>query len=215
MNKAILFLLLSFFCYAQNTKYEYFKIIIFVDKTYSIKSNYFPKLTKKHLQILREKIQHYGGEFAIGVIGESSKEHLYIERYNANNEKPMRRDFSSATVYFEALKKHYRTRKKSIIDYKQLNNLLDYSILSRSSDITSAINIAYDYLNEVINKKNVYKLALFITDGQENMNLEEIPEKFPFHLITINRNSSEGIFRKYSNKRKYTNIETCLNELAN
>ncbi len=199
------------------------KIIIFIDKTASIRNNSVPELKKEELLPLIDYISNNGGEIALGSITNISKENLEIVRCNLLP-KPIQKRGETAAEFAKRVRK-YKNAKKSSESYENLKlylerievrKILDYTNLHGASDITGAMELAQLYLTEtdLFFKNDINKVALLVTDGKDNMMRSKLPTKFDGELIIVNRTSHAGILEnfKYQN---FTNVQSAIRYITN
>ena len=122
-------------------------------------------------------------------------------------------EFNKRIVKYKKAKTNYQDIKDPIIflERKNVKNILDYFRLYGTSDITGGFELANLYLNEtdLFFGEDIYKVALFVTDGVENMDRYKLPDKINYDLIIVNRSSNAGVLEKYK-KENFTNFQSAI-----
>ena len=219
MKNIIFILIIAFFISckpAPKQEKQPIKIIVFADKTGSIKDNSIPKLKKENLQKLLDYIKENGGELALSDITHISKDNLITIK---NIPKPVLQQGETAEEFNKRIKKWKKKSPSFDIDNffsnSKVISILNYSKLYNATNIADAIDLANLYLNtkNIFFNSNIKQIAIFITDGKDNVK-NQFPNKFCCKLYMISRSSNAETLKSF-NPIIHPSIESAIDEIIN
>ena len=220
MKKHLIWIILFAFIGCTNKKQENsktpIKVIVFADKTGSIDNNSIPKLSRVHLEPIIQYIKEYGGEIALSDITNISKQNLVILR---NIPRPILQQGETAEEFNQRIgewKKNSKPfDKEDFFSNRTVGSILDYSNLATATNIADAVDLANLYLNteNIFFQTNLRRIALFITDGEDNMK-KKIPQTFCCEIYMVTRSSDYGSLSQF-NPIVNPTIEGIFDEIIN
>lgn len=196
------------------------KVIVVLDKSGSMGSiDEHPKIND--IKPLLEHIKQQGGEVAFSIIGNNSKYYLKKYRHSGKGtELPIKKPGMTNTEYQKLLLQFAKEKKKSgnsgsissFLESKDIQNVfsLDYG---GGSDVAGAVELAQLYLAENDPMlTGAKKVAIFVTDGQNNSMLYNAPSQFCCDVIVVHRSANIGVLQKY-NPQITTSLRIAVNSI--